>query len=87
MASSDFFSDTHPEALEIWLNLFRNMEPERRVGLALDQSRRAFGMAEANVRILYPDADDREVQLRVASRHISRDLMIRAFEWDPEQHP
>ena len=41
-------------------------------------------MAEAGVRKMHPQAPDREVFLRVASRHLPRELMIRAYGWDPE---
>jgi len=33
---------------------------------------------------MHPEASDREVFLRVAARHLPRDLMIRAYQWDPE---
>jgi hypothetical protein len=33
---------------------------------------------------MHPQAPDREVFLRVASRHLPRELMIRAYAWDPE---
>ena len=58
-----------------------------------DRLRRVFELSdlqcalqEANVRAMYPDADDREVFLRVAARRLSREDMIRAYGWDPEQH-
>lgn len=86
MPTSDFYSDTDPKVLEIWIDGFRKMAPEQRVKMAMDQSRFAFGMAEANVRQQYPEADDREVKLRVASRYLDADLMIRAFAWNPKLH-
>jgi hypothetical protein len=36
---------------------------------------------------MYPDADEREVFLRVAARRLGRDLMIAACGWDPDLHP
>ena len=41
-------------------------------------------MYEMGVRRLYPNASDHQVLLRVAARHLPRDLMIRAYGWDPE---
>ena len=41
-------------------------------------------MYEAGVRLQYPEASEREILLRTAARHLSRDLMIRAYGWDPE---
>jgi len=33
---------------------------------------------------MHPEASDHEVLLRVAARHLPRELMIRAYGWDPE---
>jgi hypothetical protein len=43
-------------------------------------------MAAAGVRSRYPAADEREVFLRVAAQSLSRDEMIRAYHWDPQEH-
>ena len=72
--------------MEVWIDLHRKMTPERRVELALSHSQMLFQLVEMNVREMYPDADDREVFLRVAARNLGRDLMIRAYGWDPELH-
>jgi hypothetical protein len=36
---------------------------------------------------MYPDADEREVFLRVAARRLGRKLTIAAYGWDPDLHP
>src|SRR5258708_33596162 len=41
---------------------------------------------EAEVRAEHPHAGEADVRLRVAARHLSRDLMIQAYGWDPEIH-
>lgn len=55
--------------------------PGYNFGLLADLARK---MAEAGVREAHPQAPDREVFLRVALRHLPRELMIRAYGWDPE---
>jgi hypothetical protein len=40
-------------------------------------------MSEARIRVQYPDADDREVRLRLAALVLGRETMRRAFSWDP----
>ncbi len=81
------FQDTDPRAMEVWLDLLRSKTPGERLATALDLSNFALQFSEMGVRKAHPDADDREVFLRVAARHLSRDLMIRAYHWDPEQDP
>ena len=54
--------------------------------LSLESSDLMFNFSETGVRMQYPDASDREVFLRAASRHLSRDQMVRVYGWDPRQH-
>ena len=78
------FTDTDPRAMEVWLDRLRRMTPGEKLGATLHASQLLLQFYEMGVRRLYPDANDREVLLRVAARHLPRDLMIRAYGWDPE---
>ena len=78
------YSDTDPRAMEVWIDLLRKMPPGEKIAAVFALSRMTFQLSEAGVRMAYPDADDREVFLRTAARHLSRDLMIRAYGWDPQ---
>jgi hypothetical protein len=80
------YSDTDPRAMEVWLDLQRRMPPGEKIEAVFTLSRMALQAAEAGVRMAYPQADDREIFLRTAARHLSRDLMIRAYGWDPRTH-
>jgi hypothetical protein len=80
------YSDTDPRAMEVWLDLLRKKSLGDKLKLTLDLSRFALQISEMGVRSRYPQAGDREVFLRVAALHLSRDLMIRAYGWDPEQN-
>jgi len=87
VAASDYYSDTTPEAMEVFLDVQRKMPPAQKIALVFAHTRMLFRMMEANVRALYPLADNREVFLRVTARHLDRDTMIRVYQWDPEMHP
>jgi len=78
------FTDTDPQAMEVWLDLLRRMTPGERIAAAFDLTNFALQMNATGVRSAFPEADDREVLLRVAARHLPRDLMIRAYKWDPD---
>jgi hypothetical protein len=80
------FTDTDPRALEVWHHLLRSKSPGERLMMALDLSELAIRMSEAGVRAQFPEASEREVFLRAAARRLPRDLMIRAYGWDPEEH-
>jgi hypothetical protein len=78
------FSVVDPEAERRWLDEIRQMtiaeklQWMNRINSAMER------LARADVRRRYPYATDREIRLRVASRRIPRELMIKAFGWDPE---
>jgi hypothetical protein len=79
-------SDTHPEAMQAWIELLRKMSPGQKIATVFELIRFAREMAAAGVRFRHPTADEREVFLRVAAQSLSRDEMIRAYQWDPHDH-
>ena len=70
--------------MEVWLDLQRKMPAGEKLAAVLAASHLVLRIYEAGVRLQYPDISEREVFLRTAARHLSRDLMIRAYGWDPE---
>ncbi|MBL8291475.1 MAG: hypothetical protein JNN08_06545 [Bryobacterales bacterium] len=83
----NWLSDTSADALEVWVELYRNMTMGERVARVFELCELQQSLQEANVRALYPEADEREVFLRVAARRLGREWMIKAYGWDPDLHP
>jgi hypothetical protein len=54
------------------------------MSMALAMTEFAIRVSESGVRARYPNASEREVFLRAAALRIPRDLMIRAYGWDPD---
>ena len=77
--------DTDPRALEVWMTLLRAKTPGERIAIAFNLTEFALKMSESGVRARYPGASEREIFLRCAALRIPRELMIRAYGWDPEQ--
>ena len=84
MRPSDEFADTDPRALEVFLSLHHRMPAGQKIATVFELTNMVLKLSEAGVRRAYPHADDREVFLRVAARHLDRETMIRAYGWDPE---
>ena len=82
----DFYSDTDPAALKVFFDLHRQMSPGQKLGLVFESIDFIRGMIEAGIRQQYPAAGDHEIRMRVASRHLDRDTMMRVYGWDPEAH-
>lgn len=82
----DFYSDTDPKALEVFFELQRKLSPEDKLAAVFGAIETVHGLAEETLRQQYPQADDHEIKMRLASRRLDRETMIRAFAWDPETH-
>ena len=81
------FTDTDPRAMEVWLELLRQKTSGERIAMAFELTDFALRMAESGVRARYPGASEREIFLRAAALRLPRDLMIRAYGWDPGESP
>jgi len=40
-------------------------------------------LAAAGIRMRYPNASEKEVQMRLAALWLDRDVMMQVFHWDP----
>ena len=80
------YADTTPESMESWVARLRQMTPGQKIATVFELTRFAREMAAAGVRARHPAADEREVFLRVAAQFLSRDEMIRAYQWDPQEN-
>ena len=80
------FTDTDPRAMKVWRELMREKPAGEKFALAFQLTEFAMKMSEAGVRAAYPHASAREVFLRAAARRLPRELVIRAYGWDPESN-
>lgn len=75
-------NDTHPKIEAILIEGYRKMSPAQKLERVRALSRAVQELALLDVRRRHPNADAREQALRVASRWIEPELMLRAFGWD-----
>lgn len=80
------YTDTDPRAMEVWIDLQRKMSPGDKIGAVLGASQFVLEAYEMGVRNLFPNASDEEVTRRVAARHLPRELVIKAYGWDPDEN-
>jgi hypothetical protein len=79
-------SDTSPEVDELMFQLWRKATPAQKLQKILSIGRTVNELVRGELRRRYPTATPREIELRLASRNLDRETMIRAFNWDPELH-
>lgn len=79
-------SDTSPEVDELMFQLWRKATPAQKLQKVLSIGRMVNDLVRGELRRRYPAATPREIELRLASRNLDRETMIRAFDWDPALH-
>jgi hypothetical protein len=77
-------SDTSPDIEQMMLGLWRRATPDQKLARMFGMGRMINELARAETRRRYPTATPREIDLRLASRTIDRETMIKAFDWDPD---
>jgi hypothetical protein len=76
--------DTAPEAERIQIEAWRRMAPAQKLHVVSELVRATEELARSGILERYPDASEREVELRLAALRLDRATMIRLFGWDPE---
>ncbi len=77
--------DTHPAIEALLIEGLRAMTPSEKLQIVNQLTLAVQQLALADVRRRHPNADDRELELRVASRWLEPKLMLAAFGWDVEK--
>ena len=77
-------SDTTAAADALMFELWRRATPAQKLQKVFGIGKMINELVRAELRKRYPDATARELELRLASRNLDRQTMIRAFHWDPE---
>ena len=75
-------NDTHPKIEALLIEGYRKMSPSQKLERVRALTRAVQELALMDVRRRHPDADAREQALRVASRWLEPELMLRSFGWD-----
>jgi hypothetical protein len=77
--------DTSPEAEQVLLELYRKMPDWRKFRCIADLNETMRRIQRAEIRERYPQADEYELKMRLASRWLEPELMRQAFGWDPDK--
>jgi hypothetical protein len=74
--------DTDPAIEAMLIDGYRRMSPAQKLERVRALARALQQLALLDIRRRHPGADGREQALRLASRRIEPELMLRAFGWD-----
>jgi hypothetical protein len=75
----DVDQDTDPRQRERYFELLRAQSPAERLRKAAELTQAARWMAEAGIRLQFPNADEAEVRVRLTERLYGREVARRLF--------
>jgi hypothetical protein len=78
--------DTDPVVGQLQIAMLRTMPPWRKLEQVALLTARTTALALADIHRHHPNASDRELRLRLASRRMDPDLLREAFGWDVDIH-
>ncbi|MBI2377442.1 MAG: hypothetical protein HYV07_25805 [Deltaproteobacteria bacterium] len=76
--------DTDPKAQAILVEGYRRMSGSKKLAIVQQLTVAVQELAILDIRRRHPEASEREVKLRLASRWLPVATMRAAFGWDPE---
>jgi hypothetical protein len=85
MLKHDWYSDTDPKALKVFLDIQRSMTPSQKIQSVFEQVEFMHALIESTERKRDPEASDREIFLRVIARRLDRETMLRVYGWRPDR--
>jgi hypothetical protein len=77
--------DTSRESERLLIEAYRSMDSVEKVRRMTELSLGCREWARAGIRSRHPEADEREVEMRLLALRLDRDTMIRLFDWDPDE--
>jgi hypothetical protein len=78
-------NDTDKKVQALLIEGYKRMSEAERLQKVFELNCLLVKLMEAEVRHRHPNADEREIRLRVASRWLPSELMQKAFGWNPKE--
>ena len=79
--------DTSPDVQSVLIEGYRRMGGHEKFRRVASLNRSIEQLARARIRAQYGNrVTEREMRLRLATLRLGRRLMVKAFDWDPQEH-
>jgi hypothetical protein len=79
--SGNWLLDTDDKTLRAWTQITRKRSPSQKVRQVFEMCEMMDGLQRADVRRTHPEADEREVFLRVAERRLGPEIVSKVYGW------
>jgi len=77
--------DTHPEAEKVLIELLRKAPAWKKLKMLSQITTMCRELALSGLRRRYPEGDEEEMKKRLAALVLPRQMVIKAYNWDPEK--
>ena len=77
--------DTDEAAEKVLIEKLRAMPAWRKVEMVTALTQACQKMALIGLRRRYPNADEKELRLRLAALWLDRETMVKVYGWDPDK--
>lgn len=77
--------DTHPKIEKMIIEGYRKMTPRQKLQKVSELNKSIQQIALARIRKQYGNISEKEQRLRLASLWLNREIMIKVFDWDPQE--
>jgi hypothetical protein len=78
-------TDTHPAVEALLIDGYRKMTPSQKLERVRAMTQAVQRLALLDIRRRHPDADERELALRLASRWLAPETIVAPFGWNPQE--
>lgn len=78
--------DTSEAVDRLLMARYRQMTPSEKMRMVAELNETVEAVALTGLRLRHPDASERELRLRLATIRYGRELVIKAFGWDVDEH-
>jgi hypothetical protein len=85
LAGTKLFSDTHPAIERKMIELIRTLTSAQKIAKISEMGRFMKSIAFAETKRRHPNDSDHDNMMRVVSRSIGPELMLKAFGWDVKE--
>jgi len=78
-------SDTHPEAEKVYIELLRDFSVSKKLCMVREITFGCQQMALTGIKQRYPEADEKEIRLRLAALWLKKEIMRKVFHWNVDE--
>jgi len=78
-------SDTHPKAEKVYIELLRDFSVSKKLSMVREITLGCQQIAITGIKQRYPEADEKEIRLRLGALWLRKEIMHKVFHWNIDE--